>query len=380
MGIKIGILGIGQAGANIADVAHGRGIPVFAINTSQEDLDAVSFKHNRVLIGNKGGTAKDRKLAVSEFRDYYKSVLENIKNWAITEQLEVIITSFSTGGGTGSGIGPVICRIMNETFNTTTTIAMPILASNTESIGALANSIECMSQLMGLSIPMIIVDNQKIKDATSKRKLFNAINSEAIDNIQLLSDINSKNSKYGNIDKRDLLRIISTPGMLSFSIIFEELLNGKKNVADVITNSIDSSIYAPVEYDKKISCLSIIAECNDSMLEKVTQTELYSLLGQPLEVYEGIYAPEEGDEGRITLILSGLSYPITRINQMKARVAQDKDTITKRDLVVNFDAELDWFKSIRTETKTGNIQIQSPKEAAIPKQEPNIESMFDDYF
>lgn len=381
MGISIGILGVGQAGANMADLAHQRGISVFAINTSQEDLDAVSFRHNRVLIGNKGGTAKDRKLAVSEFKDFYKSVLENVKNWAITEKLEVIIVSFSTGGGTGSGIGPVLCRIMSETMDNITVIAMPILASNSESLGSLANSIECMSQLLNLSLPMIVVDNEKIKDKVSKRRLYTAINSEAIDNIQLISEINNKNSKYGNIDKRDLLRIISTPGMISFSVIFKDLMDEKTPITEIISTSIDSSIYAPIEYDKKVSCISMIAECNDAMLERVSQTELYSLLGQPLEVYEGIYAPDDSDSERISFILSGLSYPITRVNQMKNRVSEDKNTITKRDLVINFDTELDWFKNIRDETRTENIQVQSPKDKATEtKKEVNIENIFDDYF
>lgn len=382
MSVKVGFLGIGQCGGNIADIAYQRGFPAYAINTAKEDLYALSFKHNKMQVGNTGGAAKDRKVAINELKKTYPQILENVQSWLITESVDIMIITFSTGGGTGSGMGPVLARLMKENFNQII-VLMPVLPSMDEPVGSQSNSVECMNNIIPLGLSTFVIDNNKYMQYLtlnkSKRKLYDGVNSEVLDNIEVLLDNPNKVSKYGNIDTRDILRIFSTPGFTSMGMLFKDNITDS-NMIQHITDTFNKSIYAPLEYDKHISCAAFIYMCSEKMMEQFSQDEFYSLMGKPIEVYEGVYDPDDKTIGEhITIILCGLTFPTTRIQEMISRVESEREIISSKKDFTKIDFDSSWINDAKDSNRDSNLSYKTTKkkEKIDEKQATDI---FNEYF
>ena len=67
--LSIGVLGIGNAGNQVATLASSYEIPCVAVNTSENDLAMVPDKVEKFLIGDSRGTGKDR----SEAKQFLKN-------------------------------------------------------------------------------------------------------------------------------------------------------------------------------------------------------------------------------------------------------------------------------------------------------------------
>jgi len=60
--LKIAVLGIGNAGGQVANVANSRGFNAFCINSSEKDLDIINENIPVFLLGNSEGAGKDLEL------------------------------------------------------------------------------------------------------------------------------------------------------------------------------------------------------------------------------------------------------------------------------------------------------------------------------
>ena len=73
--LKIGLLGIGNAGNQIANLAIREGIKTFCINTSEKDLATVDEAIPVFLFGEAEGAGKDRSVAKSFVKRHYKDLV-----------------------------------------------------------------------------------------------------------------------------------------------------------------------------------------------------------------------------------------------------------------------------------------------------------------
>ncbi|MED4262475.1 cell division protein FtsZ, partial [Priestia aryabhattai] len=81
----IGIVGIGAAGGNIADLAFENGINAVALNFSERDLESLDFVEERLRLIGSEGVGKNRDEAINLMVD---------KNWELA--LKFIKENFST--------------------------------------------------------------------------------------------------------------------------------------------------------------------------------------------------------------------------------------------------------------------------------------------
>ena len=72
--LKIGILGIGNCGNQIANIATREGFETFCINTSEKDLETID-KNISVFLFGSDGAGKDRNIAKSFVKRHYKSLI-----------------------------------------------------------------------------------------------------------------------------------------------------------------------------------------------------------------------------------------------------------------------------------------------------------------
>ena len=74
--LNIAVLGIGNAGGQVANIACARGFNTFCINSSEKDLDIIDENISVFLLGNSEGAGKDRRVAKSFVKQYYKDLLK----------------------------------------------------------------------------------------------------------------------------------------------------------------------------------------------------------------------------------------------------------------------------------------------------------------
>ena len=106
---RISFLAVGQAGGNIGLKFEQKGYKVLYINTSREDLDTLGtakFKHH---IKNGEGSNYDRKKAkeavINDYEEISKKIIEGLDT-------EFDYAIFSSGGGTGSGVAPMLVELI----------------------------------------------------------------------------------------------------------------------------------------------------------------------------------------------------------------------------------------------------------------------------
>ena len=359
--IKVGFVGIGQAGSNVAEIAELYGYRTAVCNTSPEDLDAIQLIKNKVLLGTNGGAGKDRKMAKKDAKLNYDQIVNLIKDKF--DGIDMIYFVFSTGGGTGSGMSPMMIDVVRQLIPDKKFGCVAILPTKTESIVSQINTINCLKEIVKLEIPSFLADNDKLASKgkpKSRKELFDRMNNYIIDSFNLILNSDRQPSKYGNLDQQDIIRLLSTPGM---SVITTTSIGSKERQEEgfsfgkKIMSSWDNSFFAPLEYDKKITRMGFIFEINEATTKLVNYDEMKMEIGNPLEIFEGYYLPEEDKNEVIISILTGLSYPVKRIEELKQIISKGEISSEDRDYDSLFDGiDTKWFDNARDKKTLKTLQ------------------------
>lgn len=326
-----GIIGVGAAGSNVADEFSKLGMPSLAINFSSKDLDSLEFVVEKYKLVGSEGVGKQRNHAVKLMNNNWESVVEFIKMNFSQPSVEIILVCFSTGGGTGSGISPLISEILQDKMPDKIIVACPILSDVNEFAGNQVNTLEALEELRELDIAVMPIDNQSLKDEhLPKNKLYQKINSKFVDLIHKIGLYTEKESKYGIVDKRDLRQLFNTRGIL---IISEANLTDVSNFTlttnhftEGIQNSWKKSIFTPIQYEQIIKA-GIIFDGDEKLLEYLRTDKLFDVFANdPIELFEGFYT---GGNGKVISILSGLNWIYQRIEGIDSVIDKHKANIDK---------------------------------------------------
>lgn len=351
---KIGFLGVGAAGSNVCDIAELYGYRTSVINTSPEDLEAVQIVQNKLLVGNQGGAGKDRRLAKGEVKGHF----EDITRFAADKfkDTEMIYVVFSSGGGTGSGMGPIIIDLLRNRKQLQDKIfgAIVILPAKTESAVAQANNIECIRELVALDIPGFVIDNEKASamfPGASRKSLYDKTNNYIIDQLNAFLLTKRKSSKSGNLDARDRLKVLTTPGNTVIVTTRVDLNTDGMGIQKQIIESVNSSLFAPLEYDGVVKRFGFIYDMDESLTKDAAHDLIVREIGRPLEVFEGVYTPGDDKSNVIVTAISGLSYPEDRVMESRKVLDSNRDELSSRkEYGALGSADTNWFSGMREET------------------------------
>jgi tubulin-like protein CetZ len=356
MTVKVGFLGIGQAGSNICEIAELYEYRTAIINTSPEDLDSIQLIKNKLLVGRNGGAGKDRKIAKGDVKGDYKKITEFVSDKFKDTDIELIYVVFSTGGGTGSGMGPLVIDLLTKMIPNKKFGAIAVLPSLSESTVAQVNSIDCLRELVDLNVPSFIVDNDKysrMNPSSSRKQLFDTVNNAIVDDFNLILNTKRQSSKYGNVDTKDLIKLLSTPGasVIGVADLDPELVKEGQTIQKQIIKSWEESTYAQMEYDGVVKRMGFIWEVDDRLTKLINYEELNREVGNPLEVFEGIYRPSEDGEQSVISVLTGLSFPEDRMLEVNEQLEKNKEGFAaKKDYSVLASTDTSWFSEAREET------------------------------
>ena len=302
---KVGLIAVGQAGGNIGIKLQEKGYNVFFINTSEEDLETLEtakFKHH---IKGGEGCNKDRnkakELVIENFEEIFADIDSKIKE-------EFIYVIFSAGGGTGSGASPMLIDLLIQNAEKKVG-AITIIPSEKEPLKTHINAYECFRELAdieGLG-STIVLDNNACENKLS-------INKDFIEAFDMMMNMPDYRDVRGNIDKAELKEMIETRGMLTITSVEQK----ESTVANLI-ETFKTNIYAPLENDKVITYIGLLAS------SQIELTEIEKEVGRYLDAFQG-FAEEQ-----TVCVLAGLSYPFTRLEQIKDKVMASQEAV-KRNL------------------------------------------------
>ena len=298
---KIAFVAVGQAGGNIGQLFEDRGFNVLYINTSQEDLDTLEHAKYKYHIPGGEGCNKNRRKAKQLVIDDFDRIAAEIET-KIKADLTFVI--FASGGGTGSGAGPMLIDLLIDEGRAIG--AITIVPGQNESVKAHINSYDCFSELTEIArtAACFILDNDRAEKLS--------INTSFVDDFCSFLEVPEKHkSVKGNIDKAEIMETLSAHGMA--------LVTSRKaqNSAETI-KAIQDNPYAPIEGDRAVKYITA------SLSDGVTMPELEKAIGTPIDTFQTF-----NDEGITICCISGLTYPQSRLDIVYKKVDENKEVIEK---------------------------------------------------
>lgn len=305
---RVGFVAIGAYGGNQGELFYKAGYPVVFINTAQQDLDSLTDipDSEKYHIPGGEGCSKDR----SKSKAIFSADLDNVVN-VIKEKLvgkDYIFIIGSCGGGTASGILASMKRIIISELEPKACMIVTVLPNTrTESLKAMENAYNTLCEIEQLDEDgaTFILDNDRLGDKLKINEQFFIYLDALLTNHSV--------SKYGNADIEEIKKMLETPGMS----VLTQLDKDKTNTQQII-NSFQSNIYAPMEEDKVITYLLIISA---GLGASINTEEINAEFGKPYDCFRGYEADST------ICMLSGLSLPYTKLEEIQAQLEESKETI-----------------------------------------------------
>jgi len=374
--LKVGVIGLGNAGNQVAELAFkSRQIPAIAINSSEKDLMNISAI-DKILIGDQKGAGKDRTEAKKFMKNHITALMKQEKLIKFIEDLEVIFVVSSIGGGTGSGMSPVFTEILTKAFPSKRIVLVEIYPALSESIAAQQNAIDYLKEVRDFlpNITFMAYDNHRFSNLPTD-KMMQAVNAEIVEDIAVLRGDYQIPTPFSSIDEKDALRLIETPGRLCIAKAYDlkEKDLDDKSIEEILVNDLKNvSSTVELQRDKIVKRIGLISNLNKTLHEKLnTKLEtLKSFVGEPVEGFEHIFINSSDDmQNRVISILSGLTIPDDRVQKMLQRIQEATEAITKVQ-----------ESSILDNINTDLIDELRKKETPETTEEIDIEDTFSKYF
>ncbi len=328
---KISFVAVGQAAGNIGRLFEKRGYSVLYVNTSREDLDTLEDAKFTYHIPQGEGCNKDRRKAKQLVIDDFDNIVAEVESKVKADMIFVI---FASGGGTGSGAGPMLMDLLIDDGRTVG--AVTILPAPDESVKSHINSYECFAELEGISGSgaCFIIDNEK-GDKLELNTMF----------VDIFTDFLMIPEKHksikGNIDKAEIMETLKAHGM---SVV----ARGKGGDSADIIKAVKEGGLAPLEPDRAVKYITA------SLAGDARMADLEKAFGTPIDNFQ-TYNGEES-----ICCLSGLTYPQTRLEAVYLKISENEGLIrqnlaaTRENSLkrgVNFLAELEVAKDKVAEKK-----------------------------
>lgn len=348
---RILIVGIGQAGNNITQkiLDVNPRIQGYFINSNQNDwhnLKSVT-KENSYVVPCASGTGRDRDRAAAFVKDQVYALTDTFKKYPNQDN---IFIAFSMGGGTGSGMTPVLMKVFEKINPNLKINLIGIAPKRTETRKAQTNALECWKELKNLDNMgmFFLIDNNVKKDIHETNKEFATL-------FNRMLQIPREVSADGIIDEGDLSKVAGFSGLAAIYDLSDAILEGDD--MDIEEDVIEDSIFImPTN-----RCIGVGFNAPSTISD---------------EVVVDYYKPRKKDAGYKSLELfrgNGDTVPtliITGGRPVNSALEDVKNTIEEQESKLLNDED----KDDDTDDTTFDKFIEKPKEnTSKKKKEINIE-------
>jgi tubulin-like protein CetZ len=364
---SIGILGVGQAGGNIAEIASSMGFETALINTNQRDGLVNTRVEKKYFVPGYNGAGQDRSIGLKAVNENYKEIIDFVQR--SFKNIKLLLVAFSTDGGTGSGMSPILIDLLLDQLPGVNIGAIAIVPDRNVLAGNRINAVECIEEISKIDSlsSVFLVDNdqmRKLNPQSSKHEIYLSSNHQVMEAIKNVLQVTKKSSFYGNFDETDLMNILNTRGV---TIISSTTLTDAKTTTEVaskIEQSWGNSIFCPVESIGVIRA-GLIYEGPEKMAKLVNVPLVFERVGEPLELFEGTYISES--DPTITSILAGLSFPTRRMRALEGSLEKNKErlqSLVNKEHTQKYDSKISWASNLKAKTpqrQTGSVTSKLSK-------------------
>ena len=323
--LNIGILGLGQAGGNLAAEFFRRGYDVSAFNTAQTDLQAVksgvihpplpSNLCHYIGLDDCDGAGGDVDYARTCIEHHKELILEKVR--ADLGSADALIIAAGLGGGTGSAASRFaeIISDLNKPL-----VGMFTLPMDSESAVTKINAVRAIrNTLAGTFTSRIFIENEKLEQKFGElpvREFFARANAEIVGPIDELNVMNGRDDivSLRSFDGEDFRKVLLGGGILNYAVV-ESPAATSDEILGVIDDALQASEFMPDGFDST-SCryLGLVIEASQKLLDS-TSAQNFAEIDSQLKkqtaggvLFRGIYQSELSSV-RTTLLASSQDIP-----------------------------------------------------------------------
>lgn len=376
--LNVGVIGIGNCGNQIACLAHKEAqCEAFAINTSENDLATLATDIPKKCVGDAEGTGKNRSAAKQFLKDSIMELIRDDEFKEFVEKVDVLLIVSSMGGGSGSGMAPMMSNIIREVFRSDDgtekiTILVGVMPRLNEGYSTQVNALDYLHELFDVleSPTYMIYDNNNFAKETSY-KVLETVNHQVVEDIKVLQCKYNTPTPYDSIDEKDMKTLLSSPGR----IVITSLLGIKEKdldevgIEDLLIERIKKSAHAELQRDAIVSRTGLITNLNDR-LNSQFDTHIDSVrkfIGEPTEEFLHITVNEDKAlPNNVCLILTGLSKITDRVDKIRDRIdeietAQQKNEDEAENSAINEDeiAKMNAKRGYRPTSTNSQVDLES---------------------
>ena len=327
--LKVGIIGVGNAGSQVGALGTKMySIPSVAINSSENDLATIPDNVMKFTVGDSRGAGKDRTEAKEFLKESVMKLLQDKDFINFCSDADVIFIISSTGGGTGSGIAPMLADILGNAVIGLSIILVSILPQISEAYSAQVNTVEYLKEVYNVldDSTMMIYDNDKLSNLSSF-EMMTKINESIIKDIKVIQGTYNLATKYSSIDEKDMTRIITTPRRIVVASVEDIKAKDldKMAIEDMLIENIKSNAHCELQRDQKVARTGLILNLSETMLKDFDDhiSKVQDFIGSPVEEFQHIHVNEESSvPNSVYLVMSGLSQIDDRIQKITDRIAE----------------------------------------------------------
>lgn len=379
--LNVGVIGIGNCGNQIASLAHKEvGCDVFAINTSENDLATLAPEIPKKCIGDTQGTGKNRTAAKAFLKQSIMDLIRDEEFKDFINDKDVILIVSSMGGGSGSGMAPIMSEIIRDAFRTKSgdeiiTILTGVMPRLNEGLSTQVNALDYMHELFDVldSPTYMIYDNNNFAKETSY-KVLETVNAAVIEDIKVIQCKYNVATPYDSIDEKDMKTLLSSPGRIVISSLLQlkEKDIDELSIEDLLIERIKKSAHAELQRDGIVARTGLITNLSDR-LNSQFDTHINSVrkfIGEPTEEFLHIAVNEDKAlPNNVCLVLTGLSKITDRVDKIRERISEIESQQREKESEVD-DASIDSDEIARLNGKRNYRESKKQDETV------NLENIF----
>lgn len=322
--LEVVVVGLGQAGGNLAAEMYRRGYRCLALNTATTDLAALGRgrltipEESRLYIGIEGydGAGADLNYGRECIEANADTIREHVGQLAEVADLVLLTAGF--GGGTGSALSTLVDLLEPLELPL---LALATLPNDYESGIAKVNAVKAINQLVqGGGIGFVFVDNNRLAATFGKvgmDEYYVEINKRICEPLDYFNTLNARKdaTPIRAFDGEDLRSVLMSNGILCFAetevaeLTVDTLMQGVRDavqLGDMMPEGIalESSSYA-----------AVIIEAPESVLHD-TPFSAFEQFSEQLKdetggaaIYMGVYQVDEAQTAIIRVLCSTQAMP-----------------------------------------------------------------------
>lgn len=303
------MVGLGQAGGNLATEFFRRGYPALALNTAQTDLNSLDPGgvypslpgERRLYIGLDGydGAGMDPDYAAECIRENAHQIREAVLRES--EGADALFLTAGLGGGTGSALNQLVETLKDEGLPMVGLMTLPM---DSESGIVKVNAVRAINQLVDAPLDgWVFVDNARISKLNQDVSIvdyFAHINGRIAAPLDELNALNEREdlAAIRSFDGEDFRKLLLAGGVLSYNVLELPKL-GTEAILSAVRSSLESGELMPSGFDlDSVAYLGLVIEAGEEELSQVSigafeeVEERLKAETQGAALYRGIYRTE----------------------------------------------------------------------------------------